>query len=144
MTDEANTAIKVILHENNEITVDEGRGYPVMCKDCRFSGWLYEQEYKNGGVPTTCLLYSGGADAMDGDRVIHSLDRGQYRNTYSGGQDYKREKESIESKWREKFPLCWHKNQHGKCTDYAKAKPISKWNPLRWFGISYRTRKMRK
>lgn len=140
MSDDPNTAIKVIAHENGEITVQDGRGYPSICKDCRFSGWLYEGQYEGGGVPTNCLFHSGGADTEDGDRIIFSLRQGDYYSKLA----YKDARLELEEKWESKFPFCRHKNQNGRCPDFVPAKRLSIFNPLRWFGLEYRTRKMRK
>lgn len=73
MGGESHTKLSVIVHENNEITVKEGRGYPHLCRDCRFSGWLTAQERKESRYPVTCLFTSGGADTEDGDRIIFDL-----------------------------------------------------------------------
>jgi hypothetical protein len=61
--------LAITAHHNNEITVRDERGYPSLCRDCRYSGWLTAYERHESTGPATCLLYSGGADVTDGDRV---------------------------------------------------------------------------
>lgn len=40
------TKLAIIVHENDEVTVKDERGVPVVCKDCRFAGWLTEHEFR--------------------------------------------------------------------------------------------------
>lgn len=114
-----NTKLAVIVHENNEITVKDGRGLPHVCLDCRHSGWLTKYEYGEYKLPRTCLLYSGGADPADGDRIILDTTKDSYWH------------DDAAKKWRKKYPLCSHKNQDGQCEDFCRAKPML-WHQ-RWF-----------
>jgi len=138
MSDESNE-LAVTVHHNNEVTVKDERGYPNVCRDCRHSGWLTEYERQHSGEPITCLLYSGGADPMEGDRVIFDHIR---KTGYASGRS--RHNEAVKH-WRGSFPACWSKNQDGKCADFVRAKPLpwigNFWRKL--FGREWRTRRMR-
>lgn len=129
-----NEKLPVIVHENNEVTVRDGRNLTVSCKDCRFSGWLTKYDYEKHRCPTHCLYYSGGADPVDKDRIMLDKIESYFPN--------RSERESIFEK-EKVYPKCDEKNENGNCELYVKAKPISIWNPLRWIGRSYRTLKMR-
>ena len=130
--------LAIILHHNDEVTVRDERGYPLLCKDCRYSGWLTQHERQISNTPFTCLLYSGGADVSDGDRVIFDNAKGDYGR----GEREHREKAY---QWREKYPKCLDKNPTGNCKDFVKAKPLpwlgNFWRKL--FKREWRSRKMR-
>ena len=138
MTEESeNNALAVTVHHNNEVTVKDERGYPNVCRECRFSGWRDNDNYKSSSEPNRCLLYSGGADPVDGDRIMHGLKvRGvqrDNRNWEPGGE------------YGDLYPRCTAKNPDGKCTDFVRAKPIP-WLGNFWlklFSRDWRTRKMR-
>jgi hypothetical protein len=126
--------LAVIVHENDEVTIKDGRGRTLSCKDCRFSGWLTKTEYRQNKFPTHCLYFSGGANPIDKDRVIRDD-----INYWSHKSLFKDDRLRLEKK----YPKCHKKNADGKCEDYVKAKPLSMLNPLRWLGRSFRTLKMR-
>lgn len=133
--------LAVTVHHNNEITVRDERGYPNLCRDCRYSGWLTQYERQNSPEPLTCLLRSGGADTLDGDRVIHDAVRQKFEDYGRGKTDHA----NTERRWRKHYPTCWSKNSDGNCEDYVKAKPLpwlgNFWRKL--FSREWRTRKMR-
>lgn len=113
--------LSVIVHENDEVTVRDERGVPVVCRDCRHSGWLTEHEFRENEQPTTCLHHSGGADPLDGDRVIFddAISHWQHRQ--------------MSDDWRKRYPLCFRKNHDGQCGDFVRAKPalkVSWWRRL--------------
>jgi hypothetical protein len=128
--------LAVIVHENNEVTVRDGRGETLSCKDCRFSGWLTKAEYSKNKFPTHCLHFSGGADPTDKDRIIH--------DDVSRWSKWDSLSDSLREREQKKYPKCIVKNAKGNCEDYVKAKEISAFNPLRWIGRTFRTLKMRK
>jgi len=106
--------LKVVYHEDHSTDVLHTRGAPVICKDCRHSGWLTQYDFKTHTIPTHCLFYSGGADPRDGDRIILDwVDRP--RSHY-----YNDDRETIES-WDKLYPKCFQKNQDGQCGDYVRA-----------------------
>lgn len=120
MTD--NTKLAVIVHENNEVTVRDARGLPHVCADCRYSGWLSKYEYDSWDDPQTCLLHSGGADPVDGDRIIKDW------MTY----DWQHQ-DLVKNDWRKLYPLCRKKNQDGSCEDFCPVKPLPwyrRWLPF--------------
>lgn len=139
MADEAKLAI--IVHQNDEVTIRDERGVPCLCRDCRFSGWLTEWEFQNNQVPPTCLLHSGGADVLDGDRVIFD-DVTEYEgptlwNRKTGNDEHftRCHLFIIEKGWQKKFPSCFLKNHDGRCKDFVRAQPpepVSFWR--RWLG----------
>lgn len=130
--------LTVIAHPNNEVTVLDERGLPVLCLDCRYSGWLTGYEHKEHSYPRTCLLYSGGADVRDGDRVIFD-DHGVGHGYDSANR---REHEEIAKDWRKPYPLCEAKNAEGKCQEFVRARTLPWWRLRRWIR-PWRTRKMR-
>lgn len=149
MSDDSKLAI--IVHQNDEVTLRDERGVPVLCRDCRFAGWLSEWEFQTEKDPATCLLYSGGADVLDGDRVI--FDKVKKYNVgeiydhsakgyipRDGGHDY-----LLHRGWRKKYPLCFEKNQDGQCKDFVRAVPLATvwWKPWTW-GSQWRDRLRRK
>lgn len=141
MIDDKSHKLAVIVHHNNEVTVKDERGYPNLCRDCRYSGWLTGYERARWKDPPTCLLYSGGADTIDGDRVI--FDTVGVNGHFAS--DDRRQHERWEREWRKHYPVCWHKNSHGECEDFVKAKALpwfgNFWRKL--FGREWRTRRMR-
>lgn len=135
--------LAVVVHHNNEVTVKDERGYPHVCRDCRYSGWLTGYEDRHWPEPPTCLHASGGADPIDGDRVIFGgvgVRPGLYQQPRN-----RRDHQDCEKDWRERYPSCWKKNQHGDCEDYVKAKPLPWWGNLwrKLLGREWRTRRMR-
>jgi len=130
-----NNKIAVTVHHNNEVTVRDERGYPAVCRECRFSGWRNNYNYRNRPEPNRCLHHSGGADPVDGDRILERFDEGTSDSDwYPNG------------KYGKLYPLCQDKNPDGKCENFVKAKPLSLignfWRKL--FGREWRTKKMRK
>lgn len=121
--------IAIIVHHNDEITVRDERGYPAVCRDCRFAGWRNQAGYDHYSAPTRCLHHSGGADPIDGDRILGSLDTGY-------PSDWR-----PEGKLGKKFPTCVDKNPDGKCEDFVPAKPLP-WN-LRTFWYKIRGQEWR-
>jgi hypothetical protein len=113
------TKLSITVHENDEITLKDERGLPVVCKDCRFAGWLTEWEFNEDEVPWTCLYFSGGADPRDGDRVLV--------DTAAQWSDHYR----SEGRLRKRYPLCSTKNANGDCTDFVRARPLL----LRWWEV---------
>ena len=129
---EAVKKLKVVYHEDHSTDVLHTRGEPVVCKDCRFAGWLTEYEYEHNKLPVTCLLYSGGADPQDGDRV--KLDSFKKHHDYV----YNAKLKELRG-WRELYPFCSERNQDGQCSDYMRAKKLS------WFARLFQDRRaMRK
>lgn len=127
--DRESNKLAVIVHHNNEITVRDERGYPTVCRDCRFSGWRDQESYRNHPEPPRCLHHSGGADPVDGDRMMERLANWGWQD----GPD-------------KLYPHCKDKNPDGKCKDFVRAKPLP-WN-LRtvWYkltGREWRYPKMR-
>lgn len=123
--------LAIILHHNNEITVRDERGYPAVCRDCRFSGWRSKSSYRKYSEPSRCLHHSGGADPVDGDRIMNRFDG--YYDWDTGGQGDKL------------YPLCKNKNPAGKCDDFVRAKPLP-WRGNFWrklLGREWRSRRMR-
>lgn len=119
MTESSKLAI--VVHGDGGTTVFDERQAPVLCKDCRFSGWLREYDYNfewfklpwlfSGEVPPThCLHYSGCADPVNGSRVICP----QIKN--SNWPD--------EKIWK-RYPETNEKNVDGKCQDFVPSKPRS-------------------
>lgn len=107
------TKLAVIVHENDEVTLKDERGLPFVCRDCRFSGWLTEHEFKEYPLPRTCLHYSGGADPREGDRIILDDVASSYAH------------DRVEPQWRTRYPLCSTKNADGNCTEFVRARPLS-------------------
>lgn len=141
MGDESNK-LAVTVHGNNEITIRDERGEPHLCRDCRFSGWLTGYEWKEYSFPVSCLHHSGGADAVEGDRVI--FDDVKRRGGWDF--DYIAAHNRVCGKWRATYPRCDDKNGDGKCADYVKAKPLP-WFGNFWkkiLGREWRTKGMRK
>lgn len=130
--------LAVIVHHNDEVTVLDERGYPAVCCDCRFSGWRNEESYCNHKYPPRCLFYSGGADSVDGDRIMEGL-----RNKSSSYYDSRNWNGGEHDA---KYPLCANKNPEGNCPDYVKAKPLP-WSlstfMLKLLHREWRTRQMR-
>lgn len=144
MSDASSNKIAVLVHHNNEVTVLDERGLPRLCRDCRHSGWLTEWERHTYTHPKTCLLYSGGADTLDGDRVIFDNVTGLYRyrgETSRRSADHDRCAQAN----RKNYPLCGEKNPDGKCEDYIRAKSLAWWGNFwrKLFGREWRTRRMR-
>lgn len=124
--------LSVIVHENDEVTVRDGRGVTLLCRDCRFSGWLSEWERGRYTHPRTCLRHSGGADMTDGDRVWLNI-----RDSWNHDR--------IAPTWRGNYPFCHRKNHDGNCEDYVKAQPLRWWGNF-WLKLlrrEWRTRRMR-
>jgi hypothetical protein len=132
-------SLAVIVHENNEVTVKDGRGLPHLCRDCRHSGWLTKWHYQTINHPSHCLFYSGGADVEDGDRII--FNRPRVRDPFS---DWKRDDalRDLKRKYGERYPRAGEKNKDGKCEDYVPAKKLPWWSWRRWIR-PWRVRMMR-
>ncbi len=144
MIDDDSHKLAVLVHHNNEVTVFDERGLPRVCRDCRFSGWLTAYERDKNPYPQTCLLYSGGADTNDGDRVIYDNVTGWYEAWGETRRSSDAHNECAKQT-RERYPRCTDKNPDGKCSDYVKAKPLP-WMGNFWrklFGREWRTRSMR-
>jgi len=125
------TKLKVVYHEGQEAVVTEMRGQPNICKDCRFSGWLTQHEFREHVVPVTCLLFSGGADPRDGDRVMFDL------VTWSGDhKDWARAH-------REQYPKCRTRNKDGACESFLEAKKLPWWQRLKnaFYGEPHKVRR---
>jgi len=142
--------LAIIVHGNDEVTVRDERKHPVVCVDCRFAGWLTEYEFRRNDLPFTCLLYSGGADPLDGDRVVfdHVEDRG-----WRPGDPYKRDGYTYKRKtWygheltardhRTNYPRCFDKNPKGECPDFVRAQQPTE--EPRWWQWRKRRRLRRK
>ena len=132
--------LSIILHHNNEITVRDERGYPAVCLDCRFSGWRNAGSYRSDSEPRRCLHHSGGADPVDGDRILNRLkDGGSYvGNNWTDHWDPRGE-------YGRAYPLCKNKNPAGKCDDFVRAKTLP-WRGNFWrklLGREWRSKKMR-
>lgn len=112
------TKLAIIVHGNDEVTVRDERGVPVVCKDCRFAGWLTRYEFREYRLPRTCLHFSGGADPATGDRVVWDDVNVQYMHTI------------CEVKARKEYPLCGIRNERGDCNDFVPAKPVPWWRRL--------------
>lgn len=112
------TKLSVIVHANDEVTLRDERGVPVICKDCRFAGWLTEYEFQENTLPRTCLHYSGGANPEGGDRVRFGRVTEAWKHT------------DIMINWREHYPLGEVKNAQGDCNDFVRAKPVSWWRRI--------------
>jgi len=140
----SNTKLAVIVHGNDEVSVLDERKHPLVCKDCRFAGWLTEWEFNNHEIPRTCLHYSGGADPRDGDRVIYPDDQQEVKRSYKefvggyypfitkeetvGGHDF------VAKTARENYPLCEKKNPRGNCKHFVRAKEVKEpWWAQLWF-----------
>jgi len=124
--------LSVIVHHNDEVTVRDERGYPAVCRDCRFSGWKDAGSYRSHSEPPRCLHHSGGADPVDGDRIMERLD-GYYEWDEGRGSSDRL------------YPRCKNKNPAGKCKDFVRAKPL-RWRGNFWlklFRREWRTRRMR-
>lgn len=138
--------LAVTVHHNNEVTVRDERGYPNLCRDCRYSGWLTEWEWVKFPHPQTCLRYSGGADTIDGDRVIFDNVTGLHTNPYSNTTS-RRQKEHNDCarQQRNTYPRCAKKNPDGNCEDFVQAKTLPWWGNL-WRKLlrrEWRARRMR-
>jgi len=127
----AGKKLKVVYNEDHSTDVLHTRGEPVICRDCRYVGWLTEYDFDNYNTPGSCLFYSGGADPQTGERIIldktlvHHDDLGYpYLDRYIN--------------WRKNYPLCHVKNRDGQCEDFLRAKKQS------WFQRTFRRREMRK
>lgn len=133
--------LAVIVHHNGEVTVRDERGYPLLCQDCRYSGWLTEYERHIRTTPATCLRYSGGADVSDGDRVL--FDEVKYDDQQSWKSEQRHNAKA--DYWRARFPRCIDKNPTGNCEDFVRAKPLPWWGNFwkKLFRREWRTRKMR-
>jgi len=142
--------LAVIVHRNGEVTEIDERGTPVLCKDCRFAGWLTEWSFQNEDPPPHCLHFSGGADTLEGDRVI--LDNvkkhhGKWEyvhklrdHAWVGGH-----MEAMKN-WEKRYPLCRNKNRDGNCPDFVRAKPgpkLSWWKRMSKRRREAQRRKMR-
>lgn len=134
-------ALAVIVHHNNEVTIHDERGYPAVCRDCRFAGWRSAASYQRDSEPPRCLYHSGGADPVDGDRVMERL-------CYSYDSDDNKAW-SPNGRFGKLYPLCKDKNPDGKCKDFVRAKPLT-WTPpwrldfwRKLLGRDWRTRRMR-
>lgn len=115
------TKLSVIVHENDEVTVKDERGLPVLCSDCRFAGWLSKDEFNEYRRPITCLYTSGGSHPVLPVRIRVLKDLYEWQvNT-----------------WRNAFPFCTAKNHDGNCKDFIRAKPQSWWTRV------FRRKKMR-
>lgn len=124
--------LSVTVHENDEVTVRDGRSVTLLCRDCRFSGWLTEYERERHKHPWTCLRHSGGGDPIDGDRIWSNV-------------EHYWDQDKEERKWRSRYPFCSVKNHDGACEDYVKAKPLRWWGNfwLKLFRREWRTRRIR-
>ena len=127
----ADTKLKVVYHEDHEVVVTEVRGHPNLCKDCRFSGWLTNIEFRNHVIPVTCLLFSGGADPRDGDRVIY--------DNIDNSWDHDRKDE----RWRHRYPYCSTRNADGACESFLASRPKTFWQKLWDWRASPRERRRR-
>ena len=127
---ESGKKLKVVYHEDHSTDVLHSRGAPVICRDCRHAGWLTHHEFAKHRIPFTCLLYSGGADPQDGDRV--KLD---WADAARGDLHY--QDQACFDKWRELYPKCESKNQDGQCEDFIRALKQS------WWTRTFRRRAMR-
>jgi len=66
--------LAVVVHGNDDVTVYDERGVPVLCRDCRLSGWLTELDFNDSrsDTPSHCLHFSGGAEPTTGERASSS------------------------------------------------------------------------
>lgn len=127
--------LAVLVHHNNEVTILDERGHPNVCRDCRFSGWRRPSSYRHHSEPPRCLHYSGGADPVDGDRILNRLKSSFYDD----------ENWEPNGKHGRLYPHCKDKNPDGKCSDFVRAKPLPWWGNF-WrkiLGREWRSKKMR-
>lgn len=116
MSDEQRTHLQIVVHDNGEVTTRDERGMPVLCKDCRFSGWLREYDFqKEAPMPTHCLHHSGGADPTTGLRIMfpHEILAA-----------------SVHESWSKCYPMTFRKNGDGRCKDFVPAKKLPWWKRL--------------
>lgn len=109
-----------VVYDDDTVVVHDERQIPVLCKDCRFSGWLRLYDYKESWpsrLPTHCLHYSGGVRPSNGTRVVY----------YSCTDKYDKPEGS---EWRSRYPETLDKNHDGKCSDYVPAKKLPWWRRL--------------
>ncbi len=116
--------LAIIVHHNNEVTVRDERGYPAVCRDCRFSGWKDKDSYSNHAEPPRCLHHSGGADPVDGDRMMERF-KGSWDWDPDGAGD-------------KLYPRCKNKNPDGKCEDFVRAKPLPWSLRTLWYKVTGR------
>lgn len=119
--------LAILLHHNGEVTVRDERGYPAVCRDCRFSGWRNHGGYRSHREPTRCLHYSGGADPVDGDRMMERLQAGYYDSEWKADGEHGK-----------LYPRCKDKNPDGKCEDFVKAKPLPWTARTLWYKVTGR------
>lgn len=109
--------LSVIVHENDEVTIKDERGLPVLCQDCRFAGWLSKWEFNRYRHTRTCLYYSGGSSPILPVRI----------RFFGTDFDFDTTHERWSEQWRKDFPMCAKKNHNGNCKDFIRAKPQSWW-----------------
>lgn len=117
MTDEKPSL--AIVYDDDQVVVQDERRMPVLCKDCRFSGWLREYDYHESWpsrLPTHCLHYSGGAEPSNGSRVFDET------------RVYVFQEASIAAQKR--YPQTHMKNHDGQCKDFVPVKKIAWWKRL--------------
>lgn len=104
--------LAVTVHHNNEVTIKDERGYPAVCRDCRFSGWRNDGSYRSHFYPQRCLHYSGGGDPVDGDRIMEGLrvEWNADQKNWDGGC------------YDKLYPRCARKNKDGDCQAFALAR----------------------
>ena len=127
----ASKKLKVVYNEDHSTDVLHTRGEPVICRDCRYVGWLTEYDFKTYKTPGSCLFHSGGANPQSGERVL--FDRSKVHHEQLSHQD-----RVNYTSWRKACPLCQVKNHDGQCEDFLRAKKQG------WFQRVFRRREMRK
>ena len=108
-----------IVYDDDQVVVQDERRVPVLCKDCRFSGWLRKYDYSEswpGRLPTHCLHFSGGVRPSNGTRVVF----------YSHTQKW----DCPSADWLARYPATRMKNMDGQCKDFVPAKKIPWWKRL--------------
>jgi hypothetical protein len=108
-----------VVYDDDQVVVHDERRTPVLCKDCRFSGWLREYDFSEswpGRLPTHCLHYSGGAEPSNGSRVFDETCVSSYHYPTDGAQ--------------RRYPHTHVKNHDGQCTDFVPAKKIPWWKRI--------------
>ena len=108
-----------IVYDDDQVVVQDDRRMPVLCKDCRFSGWLRLYDYRQSWpwrLPTHCMHYSGGAEPSNGSRVFDE------NAVYA----FQRSGEAA----RNRYPLSHVRNHNGQCKDFVPAKKIPWWKRL--------------
>lgn len=121
--------LRVVVHDDGEAVVSDERGAPVLCKDCRFSGWFRMIDFtssqkliaKQEILPTHCLYHSGGANPVDGRRVIFPEITTNWEV-------------QPHPSWTKVYPACTRANETGLCTKFVQATKPRWWQwRLRWF-----------